>query len=117
MTRLNSGSNPRGEPGSEPSSVNRVDLRSDTVTTPTEAMRQAMSQAEVGDDVYAEDPSVNRLQDRLAEMTGFEAGLFVPSGTMSNQIALAVHCQRGSEVICPAGAHIYEYEPGAKVGS
>lgn len=90
-----------------------IDLRSDTVTTPTEAMRRAMTQAEVGDDVYAEDPTVNRLQQRLAEMTGFEAGLFVPSGTMSNQIALAVHCQRGSEVICPAGAHIYEYEPGA----
>ncbi len=91
----------------------RIDLRSDTVTTPTEAMRRAMAQAEVGDDVYAEDPTINRLQQRLAEMTGFEAGLFVPSGTMSNQIALAVHCQRGSEVICPVGAHIYEYEPGA----
>lgn len=90
-----------------------IDLRSDTVTTPTEAMRRAMARAEVGDDVYAEDPTVNRLEDRLAEMTNFEAGLFVPTGTMSNQIALAVHCQRGSEVICPTGAHIYEYEPGA----
>src|SRR5690606_21330756 len=90
-----------------------VDLRSDTVTQPTEAMRRAMAAAEVGDDVYAEDPTVARLQARLAEMTGFEAGLFVPSGTMSNQIALAVHCRRGTEVILPEGAHIYEYEPGA----
>ncbi len=90
-----------------------VDLRSDTVTVPTEAMRRAMAAAEVGDDVYAEDPTVARLEERLAEMTGFEAGLFVPSGTMSNQIALAVHCVRGSEVILPEGAHIYEYEPGA----
>jgi len=90
-----------------------VDLRSDTVTQPTEAMRRAMAAAEVGDDVYAEDPTVARLQARLAETTGFEAGLFVPSGTMSNQIALAVHCRRGTEVILPEGAHIYEYEPGA----
>lgn len=90
-----------------------MDLRSDTVTQPTEAMRRAMAQAEVGDDVYAEDPTVTRLQERLAEMTGQEAGLFVPSGTMSNQIALLVHCRRGTEVILPEGAHIYEYEPGA----
>lgn len=90
-----------------------VDLRSDTVTTPTEAMRRAMAAAEVGDDVYGEDPTINLLQRRLAGMTGQEAGLFVPSGSMSNQIALAVHCRRGSEVILPEGAHIYEYEPGA----
>ncbi len=90
-----------------------IDLRSDTVTLPTDAMRRAMATAEVGDDVYAEDPTVNRLQARLAEMTGMEAGLFVPSGSMSNQIALAVHCSRGSEVILPEGAHIYEFEPGA----
>lgn len=90
-----------------------IDLRSDTVTTPTDAMRRAMAMADVGDDVYAEDPTVNHLQERLAEMTGLEAGLFVPSGSMSNQIALAVHCRRGSEVILPEGAHIYEYEPGA----
>lgn len=90
-----------------------IDLRSDTVTTPTAAMRAAMAEAAVGDDVYAEDPTVNRLQAKLAEMAGFEAGLFVPSGTMSNQIALAVHAKRGSEVICPEGAHVYEYEPGA----
>lgn len=90
-----------------------IDLRSDTVTQPTEAMREAMHQAPVGDDVYAEDPSINRLQAMLAEMTGFEAGLFMPSGTMSNQVALAVHAQRGYEVIMPQGAHIYEYELGA----
>lgn len=90
-----------------------VDLRSDTVTTPTAAMRAAMAAAAVGDDVYGEDATVNRLQDTLAEMTGFEAGLFVPSGTMSNQIALAVHVARGQEIICPEGAHIYEYEPGS----
>ena len=90
-----------------------VDLRSDTVTVPTDAMRRAMSVAELGDDVYAEDPTVNNLQEKLAEMTGMEAGLFVPSGSMSNQIALAVHCRRGSEVILPEGAHIYEYDPGA----
>ncbi|HZJ09317.1 MAG TPA: GntG family PLP-dependent aldolase [Trueperaceae bacterium] len=90
-----------------------IDLRSDTVTRPTPAMRRAMAEAEVGDDVYGEDASVNRLQGRVAELTGFEAGLFVPSGTMSNQIALAVHMPRGHEVICPDGAHIYEYEPGS----
>lgn len=90
-----------------------VDLRSDTVTTPTEAMRRAMAAAEVGDDVYGEDPTINRLQERLVELTGLQAALFVPSGSMSNQIALAVHCRRGSEVILPEGAHIYEFEPGA----
>ncbi len=90
-----------------------IDLRSDTVTKPTSAMLKAMAAAEVGDDVYAEDPTVNRLQDMLAEMTGLEAGLFMPSGSMSNQVALAVHTQRGQEVIAPEGAHIYEYEPGS----
>jgi len=90
-----------------------VDLRSDTVTVPTAEMREAMARAEVGDDVYAEDPTVNRLQDVAAEMIGFDGALFVPSGTMSNQIAVAVHVRRGSEVIVPMGAHVYEYEPGA----
>lgn len=90
-----------------------VDLRSDTVTVPTPEMRAAMAAADVGDDVYAEDPTVNRLQETAAELTGFEAALFVPTGTMSNQIALAVHVRRGAEVIAPMGAHIYEYEPGA----
>jgi threonine aldolase len=72
-----------------------------------------MAEAEVGDDVYAEDPTVNRLQAVAAEMTGFEAGLFMPSGTMTNQTALAAHTRRGEEVIAPAGAHIYEYELGS----
>lgn len=90
-----------------------VDLRSDTVTVPTAAMRQAMAAAEVGDDVYAEDPTVNQLQELAAEMTGFEAGLFVGSGTLGNQIAIAVHVRPGSEVVCTEGAHIYEYEPGS----
>ncbi len=90
-----------------------IDLRSDTVTRPTPAMRRAMAEAEVGDDVYGEDPTVNRLQGMLAEMAGFEAGLFMPSGSMSNQVALAAHAGRGEEVVMPAGAHIYEYEIGA----
>src|SRR5690606_21166159 len=90
-----------------------VDLRSDTVTVPTTAMRQAMADAEVGDDVYAEDPTVNRLQDELAAMTGFEAALFVSSGTLGNQLAIAVHVKPGSEVVCTEGAHVYEYEPGS----
>ena len=90
-----------------------IDLRSDTVTKPTARMRRAMAEAEVGDDVYSEDATVNRLQESLAEMTGFKAGLFVPSGTMGNQVAVAVHAPRGTEVVCPVGAHIYEYEPGS----
>lgn len=90
-----------------------VDLRSDTVTKPTAKMRRAMADAEVGDDVYGEDPTVNRLEATIAEMAGFEAGLFVPSGTMGNQVALAVHTRRGHEVVVPEGAHVYEYEPGS----
>jgi threonine aldolase len=90
-----------------------IDLRSDTVTRPTPAMRQAMASAEVGDDVYGEDPTVNKLQDMLAERTGFEAALFMPTGSQSNQVALAVHTKRGHEVVAPVGAHIYEYEIGA----
>lgn len=93
--------------------MNKIDLRSDTVTQPTDAMRRAMAEAQVGDDVYAEDPTVNRLQELLAERSGFEAGLLMPSGTMSNQVALAVHTDRGHEVIAPYGAHIYEYELGS----
>jgi len=89
-----------------------IDLRSDTVTRPNDAMRRAMAAAEVGDDVYAEDPTVARLEALVAERAGFEAGLFVPSGTMGNQVALAVHAQRGSEVIVPEAAHVYEYELG-----
>lgn len=89
-----------------------IDLRSDTVTKPTPAMRQAMANAEVGDDVLGDDPTVIKLQNRLAEMLGKEAALFVPSGTMSNQIALRVHCLPGDEIICEAGCHIYQYEQG-----
>ncbi len=90
-----------------------IDLRSDTVTRPTPAMRKAMAEAEVGDDVYAEDPTVNRLEALAAEMLGLEAALFMPSGTMTNQVALMLHLKRGQEVIAPKGAHIYEYEPGS----
>jgi threonine aldolase len=90
-----------------------IDLRSDTATRPTPAMRDAIASAEVGDDVFGEDPTVNRLQDRLAEILGKEAALFVPSGSMSNQIALRVHCAPGDEFICEANCHIYNYEQGA----
>ncbi|MFC4452712.1 GntG family PLP-dependent aldolase [Deinococcus sonorensis] len=89
-----------------------IDLRSDTVTTPTPEMRRAMAEALVGDDVYAEDPTVNELQAEAAQLLGFEAGLFMPSGTMTNQVAIAVHTQRGEEVICAEGSHIYEWELG-----
>ncbi|HEX7002781.1 MAG TPA: low-specificity L-threonine aldolase [Trueperaceae bacterium] len=95
-----------------PEAAATIDLRSDTVTRPTPAMRRAMAEAPVGDDVYGEDPTVNRLQQMLARMTGFEAGLLMPTGTMSNLAALAVHAQRGSEVIVPAGGHVYEFELG-----
>src|SRR5437667_4299801 len=87
-----------------------VDLRSDTVTRPTPAMRRAMAEAEVGDDVYREDPTVNRLQDRAAEIFEREAGLFVPSGTMGNQTASTAHTQPGREVICEERAHIVNHE-------
>jgi threonine aldolase len=87
-----------------------VDLRSDTVTRPTLEMRQAMAAAEVGDDVYGEDPTVNRLERRAAEMFAREAAIFVPSGTMGNQIAIKLHTCPGQEVICEERAHIYNYE-------
>lgn len=89
-----------------------IDLRSDTVTKPTRAMREAMLDAEVGDDVYGEDPTVNALQQRLASDLGFEAGLFVPSGTQSNLLALMSHCERGDEYIVGADAHTYKFEGG-----
>ena len=89
-----------------------ADLRSDTVTTPTPEMREAMAQAQVGDDVYGEDPTVNALQAEVARLTGHEAGLFMPSGSMTNQAAIAVHTRRGEEVICAEGSHIYEWELG-----
>jgi len=87
-----------------------IDLRSDTVTKPTPAMRRAMFEAEVGDDVYGEDPTVNRLEQRAAEITGKEAALFVPTGTMGNTIGVKVHTQHGQEVICEARAHVLNYE-------
>lgn len=89
-----------------------IDLRSDTVTRPVPAMRRAMAEAEVGDDVFGDDPTVNRLQAVLAERLGFEAGLFVPSGTQSNLVALLAHCQRGDEYIVGQDAHTYKYEAG-----
>ena len=89
-----------------------IDLRSDTVTKPTPEMRAAMAAAEVGDDVYQDDPTVNRLQEMAAEILGKEAALFVPSGTMGNLIALLVHCQRGDEVVLGHKSHIYLNEAG-----
>ena len=90
-----------------------IDLRSDTVTKPSPAMRQAMAEAEVGDDVYLEDPTVNRLQSRAAEIFGREAGLFVPSGSMGNLTCIMAQTSRGQEVICEAAGHIYNYEMGS----
>jgi threonine aldolase len=89
-----------------------IDLRSDTVTRPTPGMRAAMAAAEVGDDVFGDDPTVIRLQERVAELLGKEAALFVPSGTMSNQICLRAQTQPGDEIICEANCHIYNYEAG-----
>jgi threonine aldolase len=90
-----------------------IDLRSDTVTKPTPQMREAMARAEVGDDVFGDDPTVQALQDRVAQLLGKEAALYVPSGTMSNQIGVRIHCQPGDEFICDVGCHIYNYEQGA----
>ncbi len=90
-----------------------IDLRSDTVTQPTDEMRRVMAQAPVGDDVFGEDPSVNALQEYVADLLGKEAALFVPSGVMGNQIALAVHCHPGEEVIVEAASHIITYETAA----
>ncbi len=92
--------------------MNTIDLRSDTVTRPGDGMRKAMAEAEVGDDVYGDDPTVNRLQALAAEMLGCEAALFVPSGTQSNLMALLSHCQRGDEYIVGQQAHTYKYEGG-----
>jgi threonine aldolase len=89
-----------------------IDLRSDTVTQPSAAMRAAMAAAPVGDDVYGDDPAVNRLQDFAAELFGFEAGLFAPSGTQTNLIALMGHCGRGDEYLVGQEAHTYKYEGG-----
>jgi threonine aldolase len=89
-----------------------IDLRSDTVTRPTAAMRAAMLQAPLGDDVFGDDPTVNALQERIAAMLGKEAALFMPSGTQSNLSALMAHCQRGDEYLVGQGAHTYRYEAG-----
>lgn len=92
--------------------MERVDLRSDTLTRPTEAMRRVIAEAVVGDDVFGEDPSINGLQEEVAERFGKEAALFVPSGTMANQITLLVYCRPGDHVLVPAGAHVIHYEAG-----
>ena len=89
-----------------------VDLRSDTVTQPTAAMRAAMLAAPLGDDVFADDPSVNALQEKIAAMLGFEAALFMPTGTQSNLCAIMAHCQRGDEYIVGQMAHTYRWEGG-----
>jgi threonine aldolase len=90
----------------------RIDLRSDTVTQPTEEMRRAMAVAEVGDDYYGEDPSINRLEARAMEIFGREAAMYVPSGTMSNQIAIKLHTSPGQEVLCEQNSHVYRLEMG-----
>jgi threonine aldolase len=90
-----------------------IDLRSDTVTRPTAGMRRAMAEAEVGDDVFGDDPTVRRLEERTAHLLGQEEGLFVPSGTMGNQLAVRCHTRPGDEVLIEAGAHVWNYEGGA----
>jgi threonine aldolase len=90
-----------------------IDLRSDTVTKPTAAMREAMARAEVGDDVFGDDPTVRQLESQTAEVLGKEAALFVPSGTMANQLAIRGHTEPGDEVLVEANAHLYYYESGA----
>ncbi len=93
-----------------------IDLRSDTVTQPTPAMREAMAKAEVGDDVYGEDPTVRRLEAMAAERMGKEAAVFVASGTMGNLVCLLTHCQRGDEAIAGSDAHVVLYEGGGAAG-
>src|SRR3982750_1651536 len=93
--------------------MNIVDLRSDTVTKPTPAMRRAMAEAEVGDDVYGEDPTVKRLQERAAEVFGKPAALFVPTGSMGNQIAVKLHTRPGTEVVIEERGHMLNYEMAA----
>ncbi len=93
-------------------STDIIDLRSDTVTKPTPAMRAAMASAEVGDDVYSEDPTINRLEARAAEIFGREASIFVPTGSMGNQIALRLHTTQGQEVVCESRSHVMDWEMG-----
>ena len=90
----------------------KIDLRSDTVTHPSPAMREAMYRAEVGDDVYGEDPTVNRLEELAASLFGKETALFVASGTMGNAVAMLTHCRRGDEIVMGDRAHTYLYEVG-----
>src|SRR3984893_8402544 len=97
----------------ESNPMTRIDLRSDTVTTPSQEMRRAMAEAPVGDDQYGEDPSVNRLQERIADLLGKEAALFLPSGTMANQIGLKILTRPGDEVVLGDEAHIVWHESGA----
>jgi threonine aldolase len=103
-------SSPESEMQASKQSAPVIDLRSDTVTKPSPEMRRAMFEAEVGDDVYGEDPTINRLERRAAEIFGREAALFVPSGTMGNQIAIKLHTQHGQEVICEERGHVFNYE-------
>src|ERR1700761_1273069 len=95
-------------PSVSPSGI--IDLRSDTVTRPTAKMRTAMATAEVGDDIYGEDPTINLLEERAAEIFAREAALFVPSGTMGNQIALRLHTRPNQEIVCESRAHILDWE-------
>ena len=90
-----------------------IDLRSDTVTQPDQAMREAMAKADVGDDVWGDDPTVKKLEDILADMIGTESALFCASGTQSNLIALMSHCQRGDKYLVFQSAHTYKYEGGS----
>ena len=90
-----------------------IDLRSDTVTMPTDAMREAMAKAPVGDDVYEDDPTMRELEEVAAAVSGKEAALFTPSGTFANQLAIFTHCKRGDEVILPRDCHIVLHEVGA----
>ena len=90
-----------------------IDIRSDTVTKPSDEMRDVIARAEVGDDVFGEDPNVNELQSAVAKLFGKESALYVPSGTMANQVSINSHTQPGNEIICEAGCHLYNYESGA----
>src|SRR5690348_70503 len=90
-----------------------IDLRSDTVTRPSPGMRKAMAEADVGDDVYGEDPTVNALQERVASLLGKEAAVWVPTGTMANQIALGSLAGMGDEIVCDRNCHVVNYEGGA----
>src|SRR5688500_10639297 len=101
---------PRAEPRGRRYTASVIDLRSDTVTRPSPAMRKAMAEAEVGDDIFGDDPTVNRLQERVAELTGKEAALYTVTGTMANQTALRVFCHQGHEVVAEATAHVITVE-------